>query len=316
MLFQEFVEVYEAQLTEYGNSFTNLTWLIIGQPSPLLPSLIMPLFFLFLFFFFFFFSFYKKKAAFKVRFIHPRHATRDPVADCGFGDPRSSSNNGRGGGHSTEDVMSISEVGQHHALISFQTKRMLNLVVHLLNFFPFGMGFKSLVPLLLDSRVSLGAREALVLRFNANPSIDALLLTTTVGSLGLNLTGHDRNPCHDFQAVDRAHRIDQRRVVSVFRLLTAGSIEERIMSLQAFKRQLARTLISQPDNQTLGEMDTSRLIDNMAAAATREGVSVLSDNGGGGNVGKGPSWGDAEMEEYAAEYDMREFLARLPRDSC
>ncbi|KAL5106848.1 hypothetical protein TcWFU_005370 [Taenia crassiceps] len=182
--------------------------------------------------------------------------------------------------------------------------------------------FKSLVHLRLDGSVSLSAREALVSRFNADPSIDALLLTTAVGGLGLNLTGadtvifveHDWNPCRDLQAMDRAHRIGQRRVVSVFRLLTAGSIEERIMSLQAFKRHLARTLISQPDNQALGEMDTSRLIDNMAAAVTGEGVSVLPDNGGGGGAGKGPSWGDVEMEEYAMEYDMREFLARLPRD--
>lgn len=57
----------------------------------------------------------------------------------------------------------------------------------------------------------------LPLRFNNDPSIDVLLLTTHVGGLGLNLTGadtvvfveHDWNPMRDLQAMDRAHRIGQ-----------------------------------------------------------------------------------------------------------
>lgn len=58
---------------------------------------------------------------------------------------------------------------------------------------------------------------SLNLRFNNDPSIDVLLLTTHVGGLGLNLTGadtvvfveHDWNPMRDLQAMDRAHRIGQ-----------------------------------------------------------------------------------------------------------
>ena len=58
---------------------------------------------------------------------------------------------------------------------------------------------------------------SLSLRFNNDPSIDVLLLTTHVGGLGLNLTGadtvvfveHDWNPMRDLQAMDRAHRIGQ-----------------------------------------------------------------------------------------------------------
>ena len=56
-----------------------------------------------------------------------------------------------------------------------------------------------------------------ICRFNNDPSIDVLLLTTHVGGLGLNLTGadtvvfveHDWNPMRDLQAMDRAHRIGQ-----------------------------------------------------------------------------------------------------------
>lgn len=74
-------------------------------------------------------------------------------------------------------------------------------------------------------------------RFNSDPSIDVLLLTTQVGGLGLNLTGadtvifveHDWNPMKDLQAMDRAHRIGQRKVVNVYRLITRSTLEEKIM---------------------------------------------------------------------------------------
>ena len=64
-----------------------------------------------------------------------------------------------------------------------------------------------------------------------------LLLTTHVGGLGLNLTGadtvifveHDWNPSRDLQAMDRAHRLGQRRIVTVYRLITRGTLEEKIM---------------------------------------------------------------------------------------
>lgn len=77
----------------------------------------------------------------------------------------------------------------------------------------------------------------LCIRFNNDPSIDVLLLTTQVGGLGLNLTGadtvifveHDWNPMKDLQAMDRAHRIGQRKVVNVYRLITRSTLEEKIM---------------------------------------------------------------------------------------
>ena len=63
--------------------------------------------------------------------------------------------------------------------------------------------------------------------FNHNPQYKILLLTTSVGGLGLTLTGadvvifveHDWNPMKDLQAMDRAHRIGQTRTVNVYRLI-------------------------------------------------------------------------------------------------
>lgn len=89
----------------------------------------------------------------------------------------------------------------------------------------------------LDGSVPPGQRHSVVTRFNNDPSIDVLLLTTQVGGLGLNLTGadtvifveHDWNPMKDLQAMDRAHRIGQRKVVNVYRLITRSTLEEKIM---------------------------------------------------------------------------------------
>lgn len=75
---------------------------------------------------------------------------------------------------------------------------------------PVGMSYHQ-SPIFLTGCFSLN------LRFNNDPSIDVLLLTTHVGGLGLNLTGadtvvfveHDWNPMRDLQAMDRAHRIGQ-----------------------------------------------------------------------------------------------------------
>ncbi len=82
----------------------------------------------------------------------------------------------------------------------------------------------------------------MVKRFNSDPSIDILLLTTSIGGLGLNLTGadtviffeHDWNPQKDLQAMDRAHRIGQTKVVNVYRLITKRTIEEKIMRYLIF----------------------------------------------------------------------------------
>ena len=69
--------------------------------------------------------------------------------------------------------------------------------------------------------------------FNNDPSIQVMIMTTTVGGLGLNLTGadtvifmeHDWNPMKDMQAIDRAHRIGQKRTVSVYRLILRDTLE-------------------------------------------------------------------------------------------
>ena len=79
---------------------------------------------------------------------------------------------------------------------------------------------------LLGSQTSF-ERVQTVNTFNSDPSYRVLILTTSVGGLGLTLTGadvvifaeHDWNPMKDLQAMDRAHRIGQTRTVNVYRLI-------------------------------------------------------------------------------------------------
>eukprot|EP00667_Euglena_gracilis_P015104 EG_transcript_15685 len=90
-------------------------------------------------------------------------------------------------------------------------------------------------------------RQHIVDRFNSDPSIFCCLLTTQVGGIGLTLVGADRvlivdpdwNPSVDNQAIDRAYRIRQTKDVVVYRLITCGTLEEKIYRHQVFKQGLA-----------------------------------------------------------------------------
>ena len=92
----------------------------------------------------------------------------------------------------------------------------------------------------MDGSVEASQRHGMVQLFNNDPSIDVMLLTTQVGGLGLNLTGadtvifmeHDWNPSRDVQAMDRAHRLGQKRTVNVYRLITRNTLEEKIMGYE------------------------------------------------------------------------------------
>ena len=64
----------------------------------------------------------------------------------------------------------------------------------------------------------------------------------------------------DLQAMDRAHRLGQKKVVNVYRIITKGTLEEKIMGLQKFKMNIASTVVNQQNNG-LANMDTHQLLD-------------------------------------------------------
>ena len=149
-------------------------------------------------------------------------ALHDLLVDCGIGTEAAG-----------ESIPEANYVSQHRALIFCQMKEMLDIVQNdvLQKLLP------SVQYLRLDGSVEANKRQNIVNQFNTDPSYDVLLLTTSVGGLGLNLTGadtvifveHDWNPQKDLQAMDRAHRIGQKKVVNVYRLITRGTLEEKIL---------------------------------------------------------------------------------------
>ena len=98
-------------------------------------------------------------------------------------------------------------------------------------------------------------RQALVQDFNEN-STPVFLISLKAGGTGLNLTAADNviifdpwwNPSVENQAIDRTHRIGQKNSVNVFRLITIGTIEERIVKLQEKKRFLFDSMVGESKN--------------------------------------------------------------------
>lgn len=185
-------------------------------------------------------------------------ALKQILLDCGIGeDPLAE-----------KDPDQKQESSGHRVLIFSQLKSLLDLVEDEL----FGHLLKGVSWLRLDGSVAPTARFDVVRKFNADPSIDVLLLTTHVGGLGLNLTSadtvvfleHDWNPQKDLQAMDRAHRLGQKRTVNVFRLLTKGTLEEKIMGLQRFKLDVANAVVN-TDNMSLSAMDTGQMLELFTA---------------------------------------------------
>jgi SNF2 family DNA or RNA helicase len=93
-------------------------------------------------------------------------------------------------------------------------------------------------------------RQELVDRFQSPDGPGLFLISLKAGGYGLNLTAADTvihfdpwwNPAAEAQATDRAHRIGQTRPVTVYRLLTRGTVEEKVLRLQARKRDLAAAI--------------------------------------------------------------------------
>ncbi|KAJ9131681.1 TATA-binding protein-associated factor MOT1 [Pleurostoma richardsiae] len=211
-------------------------------------------------------------------------ALKDLLVDCGIGVEGMDSN----------DPL-YQPIKPHRALIFCQMKEMLDMVQNTV--------LKSMLPsvsyLRLDGSVEANKRQDIVNKFNGDPSYDVLLLTTSVGGLGLNLTGadtvifveHDWNPQKDLQAMDRAHRIGQKKVVNVYRLITRGTLEEKILSLQRFKIDVASTVVNQ-QNAGLSTMDTDQILDLFNVGES--GPSLISDKPQGAIEGREEDMVDVE----------------------
>ena len=107
----------------------------------------------------------------------------------------------------------------------------------------------------LDGSMTPKARQAEVDRFQDSEDIPVFLISLKAGGTGLNLTGADTvihfdpwwNPAAEAQATDRAHRIGQTRTVTSYKLICAGSVEEKVLALQTQKRALLESVFEASD---------------------------------------------------------------------
>ncbi|KAL4268117.1 Chromatin-remodeling ATPase INO80 [Pleurotus pulmonarius] len=150
------------------------------------------------------------------------------------------------------------KAGDHRVLVYFQMTRMMDLMEEYLI-------YRQYKYLRLDGSSKLEDRRDMVIDWQTKPDIFVFLLSTRAGGLGINLTAadtvifydHDWNPSNDAQAMDRAHRLGQTRQVTVYRLITKGTIDERIVQLARVKKDVQDIVVG---NKTLTDVAKPREI--------------------------------------------------------
>lgn len=135
--------------------------------------------------------------------------------------------------------------GNHRVLLYFQMTRMIDLMEEYLT-------YRNYKYCRLDGSTKLEDRRDTVHDFQTRPEIFIFLLSTRAGGLGINLTSADTvifydsdwNPTIDSQAMDRAHRLGQTRQVTVYRMITRGTIEERIRKRALQKEEVQKVVMT------------------------------------------------------------------------
>ena len=148
----------------------------------------------------------------------------------------------------------------HKTLLFSQGKLMLNIIEKCIR--ECGITYVR-----LDGETPIEKRQPMIDKFNTDPNIHVFLITTRTGGLGTNLTGADRiiifdpdwNPSTDLQARERAWRLGQDKPVKIYRLMTEGTIEEKIYHRQIFKQFMTNKVLKDPKQRS--SYDLSDLYD-------------------------------------------------------
>ena len=134
----------------------------------------------------------------------------------------------------------------HKVLLFSQFSTMLDIIEDWAN------GLKNWDTYRIDGTIAQEERQKQIKSFNDKKSkVKLFLLSTRAGGLGINLTGADTviifdsdwNPQQDLQAQDRAHRIGQSKPVVVYRIVSANTIEAKILDKATSKRRLEKLVI-------------------------------------------------------------------------
>ncbi|CAO2185215.1 unnamed protein product [Urochloa humidicola] len=149
-----------------------------------------------------------------------------------------------------EQVLRVWKDQGHRVLLFTQTQQMLDILESFLMACDYQYRR-------MDGLTPAKQRMALIDEFNNTEEIFVFILTTKVGGLGTNLTGANRiiiydpdwNPSTDMQARERAWRIGQTRDVTVYRLITRGTIEEKVYHRQIYKHFLTNKVLKNPQQR-------------------------------------------------------------------
>jgi DNA excision repair protein ERCC-6 len=155
-----------------------------------------------------------------------------------------------------KELLSLWKKGGHKTLLFAQHRIMLDILQKFLSHIP-DINYRR-----MDGETPIKNRQDLVDEFNNNPDLHVFLLTTKVGGLGVNLTGANRviiydpdwNPSTDIQARERSWRLGQKREVEIYRLMSAGTIEEKIYHRQIFKQFLTNKVLKDPKQRQTFQM--------------------------------------------------------------
>jgi len=156
------------------------------------------------------------------------------------------------------EILRNAQENNQHVLVFSQFTSMLKLIEA-------ELAKENLSHLYLSGKTPPAERITLVNQFNEGYT-DVFLISLKAGGTGLNLTGADTvilfdlwwNPAVEDQASDRAHRIGQTRPVTIYRLITTNTIEEKILQLHGRKRDLADGLLTGSD--MAGRVSTEELV--------------------------------------------------------
>jgi len=119
----------------------------------------------------------------------------------------------------------------------------------------------------LRGEMPVGKRQQMIEKFNSDPDCRVFCASLLAGGVGIDLTGaqavihYDRwwNPAKEEQATARVHRMGQKCVVQVFRLITVGTLEEKLHRLLEKKRALAESLIHEDEAGIIKQLNRQQL---------------------------------------------------------
>uniref|UniRef100_H3AWF0 DNA excision repair protein ERCC-6 n=1 Tax=Latimeria chalumnae TaxID=7897 RepID=H3AWF0_LATCH len=205
-----------------------------------------------------------------------------------------------------ESLLRLWHKQSHRVLLFTQSRQMLGILELFLR-------ERSYSYLKMDGSTTIGSRQPLIAKYNGDPSIFVFLLTTRVGGLGVNLTGANRviiydpdwNPSTDTQARERAWRIGQTKQVTVYRLLTAGTIEEKIYHRQIFKQFLTNRVLKDPKQRRFFKSNDLYELFTLSCPDRGQGTETSAIFAGTGSDVQMPKGNHREKRERGGGFPSR-----------